>query len=66
MSLKYKLHLICCEQVFPQSHTTSQQLGRLTLILVLAAHHEARNVLQEEEWHLALAAQFDEVRRLCV
>jgi hypothetical protein len=39
--------------------------SRLTLVLVLAAHHEARDVLQEEQGHLALAAQLDEVRRLC-
>src|SRR4051794_27628836 len=32
--------------------------------LVLASHHEAGDVLQEYQWHLALAAQLDEVRAL--
>src|ERR1700730_16521898 len=30
--------------------------------LVFAADHEARDVLQEEQWNAALATQFDEVR----
>ena len=32
--------------------------------LVVAAHHEADDVLQEQERHAALAAQFDEMRGL--
>jgi hypothetical protein len=47
-------------------HHITGRRGKLTLVLVLAAHHEARDVLQEEERNLALAAQLDEVRRLCV
>src|SRR5450830_1391533 len=33
-------------------------------VLVFAAHHEAGDILQEDEGDLALAAQFDEVRAL--
>ena len=32
--------------------------------LVVAAHHEAGDVLQEDQWDLALAGQLDEVRAL--
>src|SRR5690606_37845233 len=43
------------------------QLGAMTgnpFVLVLAAHHEAGDVLQEHQRRLALAAQFDEVGAL--
>jgi len=35
-----------------------------TFVLVLATHHEARDVLQEEQRHTTLAAQLNEVRGL--
>jgi hypothetical protein len=40
-------------------------VARDAFVLVLAADHEAGDVLQEHQRDLALAAQLDEVRALC-
>src|SRR3546814_2302700 len=60
------LHTLCLRYAMPVGRGYGgDHLGAVAgnaFDFVLAAHHEAGDVLQEYQWNLALAAQLDEVR----